>query len=375
MNEEEKPIRVVDRRMFTPDGELRPDFQAEEPPEPPKPPPAAPAPAPSPAEPGTPPAEGPSAADAATSQAFIALVSFLASNVYAALGIDPMTGERLQRREPAAARQMIDWLGALEQKTRGQLSFEESDLLSRVLYELRMAYVEVVRPPGPGADAITDRPVTIAFRWPASAPSTGRGRRARCSPPRPGRRRRPCRRCRRPSRGASTVRSGSSSSRRSRRTTAAEANRALDGMMRAAARWACTRLSDFSRTAVFLGRRAEKPASPSGPSAPTTRPSSSTTSNPDAIFARLSFLVRHGQVLEALRAAPGAALALLSTHESRVAIALVARASGSRSPWRGTLLATILGLGRARTSPASSTTSRRRRRRRSAGTAPCPWHC
>jgi Domain of unknown function (DUF1844) len=43
---------------------------------------------------------------------------------------------------------MIDWLGALEQKTRGRLSFEESDLLSRVLYELRMAYVEVVRPPG-----------------------------------------------------------------------------------------------------------------------------------------------------------------------------------------------------------------------------------
>src|SRR5260221_8944174 len=29
--DEEKPIRVVDRRMFTPDGELRPDYQAEEP--------------------------------------------------------------------------------------------------------------------------------------------------------------------------------------------------------------------------------------------------------------------------------------------------------------------------------------------------------
>jgi hypothetical protein len=75
-------------------------------------------------------------------------VSFLASNIYAALGIDPMTGEHLQRREPGAARQMIDWLGALESKTRGRLSFEESDLLSRVLYELRMAYVEAVRPPG-----------------------------------------------------------------------------------------------------------------------------------------------------------------------------------------------------------------------------------
>lgn len=149
MNEEDKPIRVVDRRMFTADGELRPDFQAEERPEPAKPPAPAPsAPPPPAAGAGPAPPEGAPGAEAVTSQAFIALVSFLASNVYAALGVDPMTGERLQRREPAAARQMIDWLGALEQKTRGRLSFEESDLLSRVLYELRMAYVEAVRPPG-----------------------------------------------------------------------------------------------------------------------------------------------------------------------------------------------------------------------------------
>ena len=150
MSEEEKPIRVVDRRMFTADGELRPDFEPEEkaepaPPAPPPPASAAGPAAPSPASAA--PKEG-DPAETATSQAFIGLVSFLASNVYAALGIDPMTGEKLSRREPAAARQMIDWLGALEQKTRGRLSFEESDLLSRVLYELRMAYVEIVKPPG-----------------------------------------------------------------------------------------------------------------------------------------------------------------------------------------------------------------------------------
>ncbi len=149
MSEEDKPIRVVDRRMFTADGELRPGFQPEERPEPPKPAAATPAPAaPAPGAPAPPPPEGEPGAEAATSQAFVALVSFLASNVYAALGVDPMTGEKLPRREPAAARQMIDWLGALEPKTRGRLSFEEADLLSRVLYELRMAYVEVVRPPG-----------------------------------------------------------------------------------------------------------------------------------------------------------------------------------------------------------------------------------
>jgi uncharacterized protein DUF1844 len=145
MTEEDKPIRVVDRRMFTSDGQLRPDYEPEEA----TPPPKAPAPAPpAAAEPSGAAAASEPEVDRAASQAFMGLVSFLASNVYAALGVDPMTGERLPRREPAAARQMIDWLGVLEQKTRGHLSFEESDLLAKVLYELRLAYVEVVRPPG-----------------------------------------------------------------------------------------------------------------------------------------------------------------------------------------------------------------------------------
>jgi len=134
--------------MFTPDGELRPDFQPEESP-PPKEIPvkdvesAAPSPGRAPGAPTS--APGP---ERATSQGFIGLVSFLASNVYAALGIDPMTGERLSRKEPAAARQMIDWLGAIESKTHGNLSFEESSLLANVLAELRLAYVEATRPPG-----------------------------------------------------------------------------------------------------------------------------------------------------------------------------------------------------------------------------------
>ena len=44
-------------------------------------------------------------------------------------------------------RQMIDWLAVLELKTRGNISFEESDFLARVLYELRLAFVEITRPP------------------------------------------------------------------------------------------------------------------------------------------------------------------------------------------------------------------------------------
>jgi hypothetical protein len=140
MDEDEKPIRVVDRRMFTPEGELRPDFEPEETVAPAAPPPPPPAPetraAQRPAREGEkPPAEGD----------FLSIVRSLATTAYAALGLlpDPATGSR--HRDPAVARQMIDWLAILERKTRGNLSFEESDLLSRVLYELRLSYVEASR--------------------------------------------------------------------------------------------------------------------------------------------------------------------------------------------------------------------------------------
>lgn len=43
----------------------------------------------------------------------------------------------------AAAKQMIDLLGVLEDKTRGNLTAEEAELLHQVLYELRMRFVQV----------------------------------------------------------------------------------------------------------------------------------------------------------------------------------------------------------------------------------------
>ena len=149
---EGKPIRVVDRRMFTPEGELRPGFEPEEAAEGPR---AAAPPAP---EPAAPVGESPPAPESAAApepeipgeprSEFARIVSSLATTAYSALGLlaDPAAaGPR--HRDLAVARQMIDWLAVLEQKTRGNLSFEESDLLSRVLYELRLAYVEVGRAP------------------------------------------------------------------------------------------------------------------------------------------------------------------------------------------------------------------------------------
>lgn len=45
----------------------------------------------------------------------------------------------------ALARQTIDVLEMLEKKTRGNLSEQESKLLSNVLYDLRMRFVEASR--------------------------------------------------------------------------------------------------------------------------------------------------------------------------------------------------------------------------------------
>ena len=54
---------------------------------------------------------------------------------------DPMTGEAIEPNL-LAARQMIDILGLLEEKTRGNLSLEERQLLEQILYELRLRYSE-----------------------------------------------------------------------------------------------------------------------------------------------------------------------------------------------------------------------------------------
>jgi hypothetical protein len=154
---EEKPIRVVDRRLFTREGELRPGMEADEAPGESAsalPPPAATAPpasgfaAPSEPAPDAAAHPAPDSGPAASSE-FLFLVQFLYSNALAALGVDPVSGAALPRRDLAFARRVIDALTALEFKTRGNLSFEETNLLSQVLYQLRMDYVDATRGPAP----------------------------------------------------------------------------------------------------------------------------------------------------------------------------------------------------------------------------------
>lgn len=58
---------------------------------------------------------------------------------------DPVSGQKSEVNLPAA-QQMIDILALLEEKTRGNLTAEERQLLDQILYELRLRFVEASKP-------------------------------------------------------------------------------------------------------------------------------------------------------------------------------------------------------------------------------------
>ena len=64
---------------------------------------------------------------------------------------DPVSGQKAEGNLEAA-QQMIDILALLEQKTRGNLTAEERQLLDQVLYELRMRYIDATRGSAPKPD-------------------------------------------------------------------------------------------------------------------------------------------------------------------------------------------------------------------------------
>jgi hypothetical protein len=73
---------------------------------------------------------------------FIAFVLSLATT--AAIHFGDMPDPSGARSEPnlEGASQIIDILALLEEKTRGNLTIEERQVLEQVLYELRMRFVE-----------------------------------------------------------------------------------------------------------------------------------------------------------------------------------------------------------------------------------------
>ena len=184
---EESSFTVTDRRLFTPDGELRSDLPEES--APPKPVASVPAEsAPSPPQRAasaestederdmpTPPSSAEQEAQAAAYKKSakdldtqvelsghsvkdfeITFERFLASLYMTAmlqLGLMRQQGAQPQV-DIIGARQTIDTLSLLSEKTKGNLTAAEENFLQNSLYELRMAYVEVTnalaRPPQPG---------------------------------------------------------------------------------------------------------------------------------------------------------------------------------------------------------------------------------
>ena len=74
---------------------------------------------------------------------FTAFIVSLASTAAIHLGdlADPQTGQKLEPNLEGAV-QMIEILTLLEEKTRGNLTAEERQVLEQILYELRLRFVE-----------------------------------------------------------------------------------------------------------------------------------------------------------------------------------------------------------------------------------------
>lgn len=126
-----KRMRVVDRRRFTEDGMPREDDSAAQ---------ATPRQQDGSAETFQPqPAELP-AEPAATSEDFLELVAMLAQQAEIM-----MVGAEDLPAQPLQAKRLIDYLGAVETKTKGNLSTQEAQLLSNLVFQLRTMYVQASR--------------------------------------------------------------------------------------------------------------------------------------------------------------------------------------------------------------------------------------
>jgi len=161
-NPETDEVRVVDRRRFTTEGDPRAGVEVEPPAPPPPPapdtrPPAAPAPGSSVVTAADDP-QSREARQAYDRQAgrrakldFETLLRSFAGTAMLQLGLveDPVHGRIPPDLE--AARETIDMLGLLEEKTRGNVTPSEQRFLEDVLYQLRVSFVALTS--GPRADA------------------------------------------------------------------------------------------------------------------------------------------------------------------------------------------------------------------------------
>ncbi len=137
-HKQEESFRVIDRRPFTAEGELRPEAMEEKVREAKREERLHPV-----AEASKPSAPVPPAEIPKRSLAFENLVRMIGSNAAMVLGAyaDPRTGQPVI--DPEAAHELIDMLDALHEKTNGNLAPEEDTLLLDLLGKLKMTYLEV----------------------------------------------------------------------------------------------------------------------------------------------------------------------------------------------------------------------------------------
>ncbi|MFH1812013.1 MAG: DUF1844 domain-containing protein [Pseudomonadota bacterium] len=135
-DEEAKTVKVVDRRRLDESGDERPEEAA--------------APAAEPARAADPdPAPDLHRHDEKESESlpplidFAAFIQSLAQQALMHLGVLPLpeTGER--QRDLGLARQTIDILNMMHEKTRGNLTADEKRLFEAILHDLRLVFVQV----------------------------------------------------------------------------------------------------------------------------------------------------------------------------------------------------------------------------------------
>lgn len=135
--EKDKGFTVQDRRRFSAEGEAKAEGPQET-----RSPAAASAPEAAAAErrrdAGPEPPEEPEVT-------FTTFMVGLSTQALAALGeiSDPVSGAR--SKDLQAAQQLIDIIGMLREKTRGNLDRDEDGLIEAILFDLRMKYVELAR--------------------------------------------------------------------------------------------------------------------------------------------------------------------------------------------------------------------------------------
>lgn len=132
-------FKVIDRRPFTSEGEIRKDVVEEQEREAKRDEAKAkPESKAADAEPKTPAADAPKRLPA-----FENLIRMIGSNAAMVLGAyaDPNTGQPML--DPDAARELIDMLDALHEKTKGNLAPEEDNMLLDLLGKLKLTYLEI----------------------------------------------------------------------------------------------------------------------------------------------------------------------------------------------------------------------------------------